>query len=120
MKKSNITTVIGTLNLNDIFFADDTLDIFISIDSVSSEVQNRIYSAIEVAKSEYSWIDKNTEMQLSLWVKIKNKAMTYCISVDFINSDNDNFATVNISIDLAEYESDLKKIIIKAMINNFF
>ena len=54
MKKSNITTVIGTLNLNDIFFADDTLDIFISIDSVSSEVQNRINAAIEVAKSEYS------------------------------------------------------------------
>lgn len=120
MKKSNITTTIGTINLNDISFVEDTLDIFIGIDSVSSEIKDKINSSIELVKSEYPWINKETETQLSLWVKIKNKKFSYCISVDIINSDNGDFTNVNFDIDLSAYQSDLKKAIVKAMIDNFF
>lgn len=120
MKKSNITTTIGTINLNDISFVEDTLDIFIGIDSVSNDIQKKINSAIELVKSEYPWINKESEIQLSLWVKIKNKEFSYCISVDIINSDNGDFTSLSIDIDLSEYQSDLKKAIVKAMIDNFF
>ena len=50
--KKNIITSIGTINLNDITFVEDTLDVFIGIDSVSAAIQDKINEAIEIAKEK--------------------------------------------------------------------
>ena len=53
MMKKAITTTIGTINLNDISFVEDTIDIFIGIDSVSEDIQKKINEAVEIAKAEH-------------------------------------------------------------------
>lgn len=121
MKRKNITTTIGTINLNDISFVEDTLDIFIGIESVSADIQKKINEAVEIAKAEYSWSGKKTETELSLWIHIKNKKFLYCISADIIDKENDLISTeIEIDVDLLEYQNELKKVIVKAMIDKFF
>ena len=120
MKKSNITTSIGTINLNDISFVEDTIDIFIGINSLSEDIQKKINEAVEIAKAEHGWSNKETETALSLWIKVENKSFSYCISVDIIDSANGDFTSANIDADLSEYQNELKKVIVKAMIDNFF
>ena len=53
MKRKNITTTIGTINLNDIEFCENILDVFIGIESVSADIQNKINEAVEFAKAEH-------------------------------------------------------------------
>ena len=123
MKKNTITTSIGTINLSDISFVEDALDVFIGIESVSKDIQDKINAAVEREKKHYSWKwnDKETKLDLSLWIHIETKSISYCISVDIIDSENDVTSTeVNIDIDLTEYEAELKKVIVKAMIDKFF
>lgn len=120
MKKNNITTSIGTINLNNIEFCEDTIDVFISIESVSKDIQGKINEAVEIAKKEYRWSTRETKNELSLWVHIKDKEFSYCISVDIIDSDNDDFTSASVDVDLLEYQNELKKVVVKAMIDNFF
>ena len=119
MMKKNITTSIGTINLNNIEFCENTLDVFIGIDSVSADIQDKINEAVEIAKAEYSWCDRETENELSLWIHIKDKKISYCISVTIVDKDGD-FTDTSIDVDLSEYQNEMKKVIIKAMIDNFF
>lgn len=119
MKKSNITTSIGTINLNDITFVEDTLDVFIGIDSVSAAIQDKINEAIEIAKAKYLW-HINTDNELSLWIHIKNKEFSFCICVDIINPENGDFISASIEVDLSEHQDELKKVIVKAIIDKFF
>lgn len=121
MRKNKIATTIGTINLNDVNFCEESLDVFIGIDSVSADIQEKINEAVEIAKAEYSWNGKDTKLDLSLWIHIKRESISYCISIDIIDKANDLISTeANIDVDLSEYQSELKKVIVKAMIDNFF
>lgn len=123
MMKKSITTTIGTINLNNIEFCENTLDVFIGIESVSADIQKKINEAVKMEKDKFAWRWKNKDVRtdISLWIHIQNKEVTYCISVDIIDKKNDSiFTDVEIDVDLSEYEEELKKVIVKAMIDKFF
>lgn len=136
MKRKNITTTIGTINLNDIEFCENTLDVFIGIESVSADIQNKINEVVEIAKAEHiqrakeweyfknkelHWTDAGVNTFLSLHIIVDNKEFSYRIEIDIEDKADDRiFTSANIDVDLSEYQNELKKVIVKAMIDNFF
>ncbi len=134
MKRKNITTSIGTINLNDIDFCENTLDVFIGIESVSAEIQSKINEAVEIAKAEHlqrikeyftnkelKQTDAGVDTYLSLHIIIDNKEFSYRIEIDIEDkADGTMWTSASVDVDLSEYQNELKKVIVKAMIDNFF
>lgn len=133
MRRKNITTTIGTINLNDIEFCENTLDVFIGIESVSEEIQKKINEAVEIAKEEYlqmmkshvhrdlTWSNVGVDMDLSLHIIVDKKDFSYRIEINITDKADDTMWTgASVDVDLSEYQNELKKVIIKAMIDNFF
>lgn len=131
MKRKNITTI-GTINLNDIEFCENALDVFIGIESVSEDNQKKINEAVEIAKAEHLQLIKeyftNKELKWTdagvgtfLHIIIDNKEFTYRIEIDIEDeADGIMWTSVSVDVDLSEYQDELKKVIVKVMINNFF
>lgn len=133
MRKKTITTTIGTINLNDVDFCENSLEVFIGIESVSKKIREKIAKAVEIRKAEcleeikckehkhLYWTDAGVKTDLSLHIIVDNKEFSYRIEVDIIDKENENMWTsTSIEVDLSEYQSELKKVIVKAMIDNFF
>lgn len=134
MKRKTITTTIGTINLNNIEFCENTLDVFIGIESVSADIQNKINEAVEIAKAEHiqrvkeyytnknlNWTDAGVNTDLSLHIIIDNKEFAYRIEIDIVDKEDERVWTgASVDVDLSEYQNELKKVIVKAMIDNFF
>lgn len=134
MKRKTITTTIGTINLNNIEFCENTLDIFIGIESVSADIQNKINEAVEIAKAEHiqrvkeyytnknlNWTDAGINTDLSLHIIVDNKEFAYRIEIDIVDKEDERVWTgASVDVDLSEYQNELKKVIVKAMIDNFF
>lgn len=134
MMKKNITTTIGTINLNDITFVEDSLDVFIGIESVSKNIQNKINEAVEIAKAEHiqtvkefyknkdlNWTEAGVNTDLYLHIIVEDKAFSYRIEIDIVDKEDERVWTgASIDVDLSEYQNELKKVIVKAMIDNFF
>lgn len=135
MRKKTITTTIGTINLNDVEFCENSLDVFIGIESVSQEIREKITTAVETRKSKYIeemkqysdsmkhlyWTDAGVDTNLSLHIIVDNKEFSYVVEVDIMDKENEYMWTsASIEVDLAEYQSELKKVIVKAMIDKFF
>lgn len=134
MKRKAFTTTIGTINLNNIEFCENTLDVFIGIESVSADIQDKINEAVESAKAahiqevkEYytnkdlNWTDAGVNTFLSLHIIVDNKEFAYRIEIDIEDKADDRiFTSASIDVDLSEYQNELKKVIVKAMIDNFF
>ena len=134
MMKKAITTTIGTINLNDISFVEDTIDIFIGIDSVSTDIQKKINEAVEIAKAEHiqrvkehftnknlNWTDSGVNTDLSLHIIVENKKFSYRIEIDIEDKKDDRVWTgASVDVYLSEYQNELKKVIVKAMIDKFF
>lgn len=134
MKKSNITTSIGTINLNDIEFCENTLDVFIGIESVSVDIQDKINKAVEIAKADHlkmvkaysihknlNWTDSGVETYLNLHIIVEDKKFTYRIEIDIEDKEDKRvWTSASVDVDLSEYQGELKKVIIKAMSDNFF
>lgn len=135
MRKKTITTTIGTINLNDVDFCENSLDVFIGIESVSQEIREKITKAVEIRKTEYLeetkecckelkhlyWTDSGVKTDLSLHIIVDNKEFSYRIEVDIIDKENEfMWTSASIEVDLSEYQSELKKVIVKAMIDKFF
>ncbi len=134
MKRKAFATTIGTINLNNIEFCENTLDVFIGIESVSADIQDKINEAVESAKAahiqdvkEYytnkdlNWTDAGVNTDLSLRIIIDNKDFTYRIEIDIVDKGDERVWTgASIDVDLSEYQNELKKVIVKAMIDNFF
>lgn len=134
MKRKAFTTTIGTINLNNIEFCENTLDVFIGIESVSADIQDKINEAVESAKAEHiqeikeyytnkdlSWTEAGVNTDLSLHIIIDNKDFTYRIEIDIVDKGDERVWTgASIDVDLSEHQNELKKVIVKAMIDNFF
>ncbi len=134
MKRKNIITSIGTINLNNIDFCENTLDVFIGIESVSADIQSKINEAVEIAKAEHlqrikeyftnkdlKWTDAGVNTDLSLHIIIDNKAFSYRIEIDIEDkADGTMWTSASVDVDLSEYQNELKKVIVKAIIDNFF
>ena len=134
MVKNNVTTTIGTINLNDIEFCKNMLDVFIGIESVSEAMQSKINEAMEIAKADHLqrikehftnknlyWTDAGVKTNLSLHIIIKDKKFSYRIEIDIEEKGDDRiWASASIEVDLSEYQNELKKAIIKTLVDKFF
>lgn len=134
MVKNNVTTTIGTINLNDIEFCENMLDVFIGIESVSEAKQSKINEAMEIAKADHLqrikehftnknlyWTDAGVKTNLSLHIIIKDKKFSYRIEIDIEDKGDDRiWASASIEVDLSEYQNELKKAIIKTLVDKFF
>lgn len=134
MKKQNITTTIGKINLDNIEFCDNSLDVFIGIESVSAEIQKKINAAVEIAKVEHiqmvkehfsnkdlKWTDAGVDTELSLHIIVDKKHFSYRIEIDIEDREDDRvWTSASVEADLSEYQNELKKVIMKAMIDKFF
>lgn len=133
MKNREMTTNIGTINLAEIELAEDVLEVFIPVTAVSDRLKAAIDENIQKAKEEHQkeyldgkgkrWSDTGINMDYQgLHITIeKEKKFTYQLSFDFSDKEDDFIeAWFTLDVDLSEHENELKKVIVKAMIDKFF
>jgi len=139
---------IGVIDLSELILDTELIQLFIPIKSMSDKLQEEVNHAIEISKVEYvedlkefrkdwkesreifgtgkhisrKWSDKGVNIDLmSLDVTINKGTISYCIDVCYVDSEDDcmeNNATIE--VDLSAYNNDIKKLVIKAMIDKFF
>lgn len=132
MKNRTMTTNIGTINLAELDLVEDSLEVFIPIVAVSENLKATIEENVQRAKAEYQkefldcrgkkWSDAGIVMMYqSLHITVKEKAFNYELCFDFEDKENSLiYAGFNLAVDLSEHTEELKKLIIKAMIDKFF
>lgn len=130
--KSGIMSL-GEINLNDLQIetGEDSVMTFFEIQQVSTDLMQKIQEAIEKRKKEFTeevrgkfgdWSDKGVVIDsMFLMIRTDKKKLQYEIMVNFFDQDDRIRETeVFVSVDLSEYENELKKSMIKAMIDKFF
>lgn len=139
------TTNIGVLDLGSITFNEDYMEVSIDIFNMSEELEAELNKAIEIEKVRYSeeikkdmesgvsihplkrntvWSDKPVIMSYTyLRVRLEaGKPIDYSIEFGFTDAE-DRFMESwggSISVDLSEHTTELKKAIIKVLVDRFF
>ena len=136
------TTNIGTLELGSITFEEDYMEVSIDICNMSDSLKAEISNAIEVRKAESvkkwaaiyaecpelprfdkTWSNKPAVIDYT-YLRIileGGKAITYSIEAGFHDADNDHLEEcAGITIDLSEHTNELKKAVIKVLLDRFF
>ena len=141
-RKENLN--IGSMELSNLTFNEDYMEISIDILNVSEELQAEIDKSIEIAKAETiehwkewygenfenwtkdykpQWSDKPVVIQFH-YLRIvleEGKANVYSIETGFEDAKNELIeATASTTVDLSEYENELKKAVIAVLIEKFF
>lgn len=124
---------LGEINLNDLQIetGEDSVMTFFEIQQVSPDLMQKIQEAIEKRKTEFTeevrgkfgdWSDKEVVIDsMFLMIRTDKKKLQYEIMVNFFDQDDRIRETeVFVSVDLSDYENELKKSMIKAMIDKFF
>lgn len=135
------TTNIGVLELGNLTFNEDYMEILIDICDMSDSMKAEVNKAIEIAKVKYSeereelknetgknisttWSDKPVIMDFTYLRVIleEGKPIDYSIKVGFHDSVDDCMEQwdCSITVDLSEYTNELKKAIINVLIDKFF
>lgn len=135
------TTNIGVLELGNLTFDEDYMEVSIDICDMSDSLKAEIKKAIEIAKVKYTkereannkergtnwntrWSDKPVIMDFTyLRVVLEaGKPITYTICIGFHDAIDDYMEQWDcaITVDLSEYANELKKAIIKVLIDKFF
>lgn len=135
------TTNIDVLELGNLTFDEDYMEVSIDIYDMSDNLKAEVDKAIEIAKVDY--IKKNKEMNTeygynlpTVWsnkpvimdftyLRVVLKAgepITYTICIGFEDADNRMMEQWDcaIKVDLSEYANELKKAIIKVLVDKFF
>lgn len=132
MKKGTLKTSIGTINLAELDFMEDCLEVFIPIVVVSENLKATIGENIQRAKEEYQkdfldcrgqkWSHKGIAITCQwLHITVKEKAFSYELCFDIEDMGNSLVCTdFCLEVDLSEHTEELKKLLIKAMIDKFF
>ncbi len=141
-KAKKETTNIGILELGNLTFDEDYMEVYIDICGMSDGLKAEIAKAIEVAKvedvrkwgefykeypdctpHERKWSDKPVVV-LCNYLRIvleEGKPNRYSIETAFEDAENDRLeACASTAVDLSEYENELKKAIIKVLVDKFF
>lgn len=141
-RKGNLN--IGSMELSNLTFNEDYMEISIDILNVSEELQTEINKSIEIAKAEHvehwkewygenfenwnkdykpEWSDKPVVIQfhyLSIVLEA-GKPNRYSIETGFEDAEIDLIeTTASTVVDLSEYENELKKAVISVLIDKFF
>lgn len=132
MKGTTKIKNLGTINLAELYLVEDCLDVFIPIVAVSDNLKATIEENVQKAKAEHQkefldcrgkkWSDAGIVMTYqSLHITVKEKAFNYELYFDFEDKESSLiYAGFKLEVDLAEYTEELKKLIVKAMIDKFF
>ena len=132
MENRTMTINIGTINLAELDLVEDCLEVFIPIVAVSDNLKATIEENVHRAKAEYQkeflncrgkkWSDEGIVMTYqSLHITVKEKAFNYELCFGFEDKESSLIcANFNLEVDLAEHTEELKKLVIKAMIDKFF
>ena len=132
MKNRTMTTNIGTINLADIDITDDSLEVFIPVVAVSENLKAIIEENVEKAKADSKaefldrkgkcWSDSGIIMNFqSLHITVKEKSFHYELCFDFEDKEDECiWSGFSLEVDLSEHEAELKKLIVKAVIDKFF
>lgn len=132
MKNRTMTTNIGTINLAEMELMTDCMEVFIPITAVSDSLKATIEENIQKAKDNWQmecldergmqWSDKGINIVTQdLRITIGEKKFDCDLSYTFEDAENEVIWTgFNLEVDLSEHMSELKTLIIKAMIDKFF
>ena len=135
------TTNIGVLELGNLTFNEDYMEVSIEICDMSDDLKAEVGKAVEIAKANYSrekeianvergthfstvWSDKPVVMDFTyLRVVLESgKPISYQICIGFTDAENRMMEQWDcaITVDLSEYAIELKKAIIKVLVDKFF
>lgn len=135
------TTNLGTLELGNLTFDEDYMEVSIDICDMADGLKAEVKKVIELGKiqlvkdnealnAEYGynlpteWSDKPVVMDFTyLRVVLEaGKPTTYKICIGFHDTDNSHMEQwgCEITVDLSEYANELKKAIIKSLVDKFF
>lgn len=135
------TTNIGILELGNLTFDEDYMEVSIDICDMSDSLKAEVAKAIEIAKVKYTeeveeynrergnnrnstWSNKPVIMDFTyLRVVLEaNKPITYTICIGFHDAVDEYMEQWDcaITVDLSEYSNELKKAIIKVLVDKFF
>ena len=128
------TTNIGILELGNIVFDEDYMEVSIDICSMSDELKREVEKAIEIAKVKLNlengynrpsaWSDKPVNIDFTyLRVVIQaNEPIRTSIEIGFTDAENEMLEQFDCSVvvDLSGYAEELKKAIIKVLVDKFF
>lgn len=135
------TTNIGVLELGNLTFNEDYMEVSIDICDMSDCLKAEIEKAVEVAKVQYTkeqealnaeygynlhtvWSDKPVNMDFTyLRVVLKaGRPIDYSICFGFTDTVDPQMECWGngITVDLSEHTDELKKAIIKVLIDKFF
>lgn len=135
------TTNIGVLELGNLTFDEDYMEVSIDICDMSDSLKEEVKKAIEIAKVKYTeeqetlnaergynhntaWSDKPVVMDFTFLrvVLEAGKPITYTICIGFHDAVDEYMEQWDcaITVDLSEYSNELKKAIIKVLVDKFF
>lgn len=134
------TTSIGTLELGNITFDEDNICVLVDICDISDSLKAEVDKAIEAAKINYTeknmsanakygsslftvWSDKPVVIDNTyLCIFLKGGGEIVCsIEVIFHDADNNMMDEgTSIAVDLSAHMNDLKKAVIKSLLDRFF
>ena len=135
------TTNIGILELGNLTFDEDYMEVSIDICDMSDSLKEEVKKAIEIEKVKYSkenerlniengynlptvWSNEPVEIDFTyLRVVLEaGKPIDYSICFGFTDTVNRNMEAWggSITVDLSEYSNELKKAIIKVLVDKFF
>lgn len=134
------TTNIGILELGNLTFDEDYMQVSIDICEMSESLKEEVAKAVEIAKAKH--IERNKELNLensfnlpTVWsnepvvidytylrvVLEASKSISYNIETGFHDAvTGDECWDCSITVDLSAYANELKKAIIKVLIDKFF
>lgn len=135
------TTNVGILELGNLTFNEDYMEVSIDIFDMSDSLKEEVVKAIEVAKVAYSkehekantergmnfntvWSNQPVVMDFTfLRVRMEaGKPIDYSIEIGFHDAVDDFMEQwdCSITVDLSAHTNELKKAIIKVLIDKFF
>ncbi|MCM1009217.1 MAG: hypothetical protein NC485_15115 [Ruminococcus flavefaciens] len=139
------TTNIGTLELGNLTFDEDYIQVSIDICNMSDNLKSEVIKAIDARKIESikEWEDvysENPDLEKLIERRIcwsnapavidytyldiileADKETSYSIEIVFHDSENDCLEErTSIAVDLSKYQNELKKMIIKVLVDKFF
>lgn len=135
------TTNIGVLELGNLTFDDDYMEVSIDICDMPDHLKKEVEKLIEAGKIKYSkekeilnkekgthwntvWSNEPVVMDFT-YLRVILKAgepIDYSIEAGFSDAIDRNMNQWNcsIAVDLSEYANELKKAVVKALIDKFF
>lgn len=135
------TTNIGILKLDNLTFNEDYMEVSIDVCDMSDNLKAEIKKAVEIAKVQYTkdqealnaeygynlhtvWSDKPVNMDFTyLRVVLEaGKPIDYSICFGFTDTVDPQMECWgnSITVDLSEHTNELKKAIIKVLLDKFF